>query len=352
MTEKKTRYMYGDVIIRERKGRYYVYILERSNGETRERYVGPLIDVVQAYLKMKGEDGGSGGTPQWARWDLNPGPPPCKGKEECFERRKISLVANLRQYATDGNVKAFYEWLVHERKIAERTAKDYISAVSRPYRDSMVSQKAYRLFAKFLASQGVISEEFADKILKVVKVKRSGADLRVPTVEEVKRTLQLAKEYSEDVYLVYRLALESGVRLSEILKALGEPERDVCDVGGTPSGAQPHTPISICYYPLAWTRGYKGVFYVFHVTPLRKVDITRYAVHDFERRHKEAVPIKYFRKFVASKLAELGVPLDIIDFIQGRKPTRVLTQHYVSLFGVAKEHYRRYAEWLKTFYNG
>ena len=53
MTEKKTRYKYGDVIIRERKGRYYVYILERSNGETRERYVGPLIDVVRAYLKMK-----------------------------------------------------------------------------------------------------------------------------------------------------------------------------------------------------------------------------------------------------------------------------------------------------------
>ena len=29
--------MYGDVIIRERKGRYYVYVLERSNCERRER---------------------------------------------------------------------------------------------------------------------------------------------------------------------------------------------------------------------------------------------------------------------------------------------------------------------------
>jgi len=26
----------------------------------------------------------------------------------------------------------------------------------------------------------------------------------------------------------------------------------------------------------------------------------------------------------------------------------VLTQHYVSLFGIAKEQYKRYAEWLKT----
>jgi len=101
------------------------------------------------------------------------------------------------------------------------------------------------------------------------------------------------------------------------------------------------------YYPLAWERGYKGVFYVFHVTPLRKVDITRYAVADFERR-RNALAIKYVRKFVASKMAGLGIPLDVIDFIQGRKPTRVLTQHYVSLFGIAREHYRKYAEWLTS----
>ncbi|WP_261310070.1 integrase [Saccharolobus shibatae] len=46
-------------------------------------------------------------------------------------------------------------------------------------------------------------------------------------------------------------------------------------------------------------------------------------------------------------MAELSVPLDVIDFIQGRKPTRVLTQHYISLFGIAKEQYKKYAEWLK-----
>ena len=266
---------------------------------------------------------------------FEPGTAGLGGIEGREERRKIALVANLRQYATPGNVEAFYEWLVRVRKVSEATAKEYVSSVNRPYRETRNAQKAYRLFAKFLASQGVISEDFADKVLKVVKVKRTGADLYVPTVEEVRRTLELAREYSENVYLVYRLALESGVRLSELLRALAEPERDVCDG-------------SVCYYPLAWTRGYKGVFYVFHVTPLKKVEITRHAVHDFERRNKGALPIKYFRKFVASKLAELGVPLDVIDFIQGRKPTRVLTQHYVSLFGVAKEHYKKYAEWLRS----
>jgi len=165
-------------------------------------------------------------------------------------------------------------------------------------------------------------------------VKQTNADIYIPTLEEVKRTLSEAKDYSENVYLVYRLALESGARLSEILRVLKEPEKDVCDG-------------SICYYPLAWQRGYKGVFYVFHLTPLQKIDITRYAIADFERRC-DALAIKYFRKFVATTMAVLSIPLDIIDFIQGRKPTRVLTQHYVSLFGIAKENYRKYVEWLYT----
>ncbi|BFH73381.1 putative integrase [Sulfurisphaera javensis] len=53
MREEKTRYKYGDVIIRERKGRYYVYILENVNGEIKERYVGPLDKVVKSYIELK-----------------------------------------------------------------------------------------------------------------------------------------------------------------------------------------------------------------------------------------------------------------------------------------------------------
>ena len=69
MAKDKTRYKYGDIIIRERKGRYYVYKLEKVNGKTRETYVGPLIDVVETYLKLK-----VGVYPPQCRGrDLNPG---------------------------------------------------------------------------------------------------------------------------------------------------------------------------------------------------------------------------------------------------------------------------------------
>ncbi|MFP3218477.1 MAG: integrase [Acidianus sp.] len=246
------------------------------------------------------------------------------------------MVANLRQYATEGNLNAFREYLLNEKKLDETTVQTRLLYLKPGKKIVFNNQsvKSYRAFAKFLALHGIISEDFANEILKELKTVRTQSDLRVPTLDDIKRTLQLAKEYSENVYLVYRLALESGSRLSEILRVLKDPSQDICDG-------------SICYYPLAWQRGYKGVFYVFHLTPLHKVDITRHAIANFERR-RDALAIKYFRKFVATKMAELGIPLDVIDFIQGRKPTRVLTQHYVSLFGIAKEHYKKYAEWLTS----
>lgn len=63
MTEKQRRYKFGDYILRERKGRYYVYKLETINGEIKERYVGSLIDVVETYLKLKNSSGGVGVSP-------------------------------------------------------------------------------------------------------------------------------------------------------------------------------------------------------------------------------------------------------------------------------------------------
>ncbi len=74
MTEKQRRYKFGDYILRERKGRYYVYKLETINGETKERYVGPLIDVVETYEKLKSGVWGYPPPGEGSGRDLNPGP--------------------------------------------------------------------------------------------------------------------------------------------------------------------------------------------------------------------------------------------------------------------------------------
>ena len=91
MTEKQRRYKFGDVILRERKGRYYVYTLERANGDVRETYVGPLTDVVETYLKLKSEAGVLGGVPLTPTAGPGGFEPPTTGSEG-----RHSVLAKLR----------------------------------------------------------------------------------------------------------------------------------------------------------------------------------------------------------------------------------------------------------------
>jgi hypothetical protein len=48
------------IILYEFKGRYYTYKLENVNGEVKETYVGPLVDVVKTYIKLKNRSGDVG----------------------------------------------------------------------------------------------------------------------------------------------------------------------------------------------------------------------------------------------------------------------------------------------------
>jgi len=66
MIEKQRRYKFDDYLLRERKGRYYVYKLEYENGDTKETYVGPLADVAEKHIKLKDEIGGCGVPPHKA----------------------------------------------------------------------------------------------------------------------------------------------------------------------------------------------------------------------------------------------------------------------------------------------
>ncbi|ARM76556.1 putative integrase [Acidianus manzaensis] len=54
MNEKKKTYTFGDIIIREVKRRYYVYLSRESSTDGKEHYIGPLDDVVKKnYIKNR-----------------------------------------------------------------------------------------------------------------------------------------------------------------------------------------------------------------------------------------------------------------------------------------------------------
>jgi intergrase/recombinase len=65
-------------------------------------------------------------------------------------------------------------------------------------------------------------------------------------------------------------------------------------------------------------------------------------------RKLNLVPPKYIRKFVATQMLSLGIPSEVVDFLEGRTPGNILTKHYLDLLTLAKKEYKKYAEWLSS----
>ncbi|MEM3316243.1 MAG: integrase, partial [Candidatus Micrarchaeaceae archaeon] len=222
----------------------------------------------------------------------------------------------------------FYEYC--KKLISEETCKTYVNYLRKPIK--MNIKNSVKAWKKYYRWKGL--DESAEK-LKIPK--KDGINLYVPTETEIRQSLMKVK--GTKLELLYRLLLESGIRLSEAIKVLREfdPQNDARNN-------------EFFLYVLNWSRGTKKSFYVFHVTPLQKIDIRdRYEVTDFAERY-DIVPAKYVRKFVATKMAELHMETEIIDFIQGRTPRSVLSRHYLNLLALAKESYKKYVEYLKVLY--
>ncbi|SAI84227.1 integrase [Saccharolobus solfataricus] len=220
-----------------------------------------------------------------------------------------------------------FEFTLRQKKITDKTIKEYINCVKQGRKESNNCIKAWRNFYKL-----VLNRDPPESL----KIKRTKPDLRVPTLEEVRKTLSTVKEYP-NLYLFYRLLLESGSRESEALKVLNDynPQNEIREEG-------------FSIYILNWTRGQKKSFYIFHVTELKQIKISKAYVDKYVRR-LNLVPPKYIRKFFATKALELGIPSEVVDFLEGRTPGDILTKHYLDLLTLAKKYYPLYAEWLYTF---
>jgi len=225
-------------------------------------------------------------------------------------------------------ISEFFSWCL-EIGNDEGTCRDRANYLRKPLDpENDHSVKAYRLLYRFLGREPP----------EHLKVPRTGVDLRVPSDEEVARSIGRAAGYSQDFGLIYRLLVESGARLTEVLEVLRgyNPENDVRHSG-------------FYTYVLGRERGTKKAFYVFHTTPITsKISISEDHVSKLCRVLGLVRP-KYVRKWVATKMASLGIPAEVIDFIQGRTPRSVLTKHYLNLYTLALQHYPKYVEYLRQY---
>ncbi|ACZ35760.1 integrase [Sulfolobus spindle-shaped virus 7] len=329
-------YVGSKFYVKEIKGKYYVYSIENGDdGKQRHTYIGSLEQIITSYLEL----GVWGVPPQCGRRDLNPGSPaweagirgapPKTPTDNNVELKGVRIIdsnltsSNNSEISVSDLIK--FEFALRQKKITDKTIKEYLSCIKRNKKDSNNCIKAWRNFYRL-----VLNRDPPESL----KIKRTKPDLRVPTLEEVRKTLSTVKEYP-NLYLFYRLLLESGSRESEALKVLSEynSQNEMQEVG-------------FSIYILNWTRGQKKSFYLFHVTELKQIKISKAYVDKYVKK-LNLTPPKYIRKFTATKMLELGIPSEVVDFIQGRTPSEVLTKHYLDLLTLAKKEYKKYAEWLR-----
>ncbi len=121
---------------------------------------------------------------------------------------KLKEVVRTDENNREYNLEQFFEWCVKKRGNSEDTCKDYVSYLKRPLDKSKKwSVIAYKLYYEFLGKEDKAKE------LKVEK-KVNIPVYRVPSVEEINAVLN---HEDERIRILYRLLLESGVRLKEAL---------------------------------------------------------------------------------------------------------------------------------------
>jgi len=220
---------------------------------------------------------------------------------------------------TEDLISKFIEWCVEEGR-SESTCRDRANYLRKPLdpRNSH-SVKAYRLLYKMLGEEPP----------KELKVPKSGIDLKVPSDSEILESLEKAKQH-EVLHLVYKVLIESGARLKEVVEVLKSYD---------PSNDVKHG--DFYTYVIGKTEGSKKAFHLFHTTPLKQVSISEDHVTKLARELGLVRP-KYVRKWVATKMLSLGIPSEIVDYIQGRTPRSILTKHYLNLYTLALQNYPKY----------
>jgi len=182
-----------------------------------------------------------------------------------------------------------------------------------------------------------------DSLRKALPKDTPFIDNYVPSEESVKESIEKLWGVPEKYRAVYRLLLESGLRLREAVKLANEfhdfsekletHEKYVC-------------------VPFFWFRHSKKSFYAYFMRETAILlrnngeKLSAEATSKVCRRYGLVAP-KYIRKFMFHKLLELEVPEGVADFIQGRAPKTVGERHYANLKRLADKYYPRYAEYLE-----
>ncbi len=192
--------------------------------------------------------------------------------------------------------------------------------------------KLFYNIVRFFEEKRIITSEQATNLRKIAHKPKSTPDNYIPTVEEIKHTInKLPKQHK----IIYLALLYSGLRITEIdylIKNIQNIKKQEFRKEG------------FVKYSLNWKRGKKSAYFAYLPYPisqkLAKARIKAESLSDYIKKHN-LLPAKYLRKFFYTKGLEIGIPSEVLDFYQGRSSKSIGAKHYLAKSVLADKYYLR-----------
>ena len=211
--------------------------------------------------------------------------------------------------------------------------------------------QALRKFIKFLKLRKIISRDDYEDLKEIIKLKPSKPRKTRTPDEQIRIALGYYEQKDPILAKIYKTLVFSGLRLIHVIALFND--------------FKPNKLIfyeNIAKYPLEeYSSGNKRVFFAYLPRDFAEQELERIELDYNKTKSRMRVKIRAIRntdesiKFSASAvrdwfatfLARKGVPMEVINFIQGRAERGVLEKHYLNLEILADEAYSRVVDELK-----
>ena len=180
--------------------------------------------------------------------------------------------------------------------------------------------------------------ELLNSLRKAIPKDNIGVDLNIPSEQAIIASLNKLSGIPLRYQALYNLLLDSGLRLTEAVKAINAYSEPV-KVNG--------------FYrvTLGYFRASKLAYAAYYTEATHKLissvkePILECGARRYLSKYGFVTP-KYLRKFAFDKMIELEVPESVADFIEGRTPKSIGAKHYMAIVRQADKFYGRYADYL------
>jgi len=278
-----------------------------------------------------------------------------KGFEEFLTTRK------KRRKVLDQRTLAYYRNLFKKYLEGEALTHELVNYVIN--HENKWLRNVFRHYIQYLYYRRAISPETYGWLMEVVPSRSYRLDVRPYPInmDDLVKTMAYLKENHELYYLVYKLMLEGGLRLSHALTLIESfKPGEMVEI----NGLEMDTPRLVRFDDLGFCRYYVGLREVvkpcewayFSIETLKLLEkhagkrVRRRVLEKYVEKHGLLFP-KYVRK-AAWRLMIRAMPREVARFVQSRfGELKVSEARYEDLLAEADEHYPKYLEQLNGLIN-